>query len=530
MIVGSTNCRSLLILLVTASLAWCRSGLAEEDRIPFDEKELYEHLDRYESNQYCGLRYVLNDHQKMDYLTTPTRKERDEWLIKFWKMNDPTPTTRKNERRLEHEQRVDSALERFYSPEFPGWDCRGEILIRFGEPDMIQEVSDKVMSSAENPKEEFDFNMPGELWHYYSLNMVVPFEEATLNGEHIYYLDLATIEDREMTEFTRRFTKNGGGPAMYQVSEGHSRLTESRTYSSSNLFRMNFASTPELLNFYSNLENNRYAHSVDIKCDPLDCYFDITSFDGGNGKLRTEVNFEIHAEDLSYKITDTGFKTDFEVRVKVFDMDMKEIVSGEDSIEIELPILPQPDSHWLLPAQCILTLDPGYYRFGLEISDLRNHKHGSVLVSRYIAPMGDTLSVSDIQLASTINPSWNRTIFIKGHLHIVPHPIHAYKRPDPVKFYFEIYGLLVDQDDIGIFEVEYEVEPKDKRRKGPVFQNIAPIVSSTIESSGFGSTQQVYLEIDSRNLWESNFRLRVRVMDRRTRKSIETMTSFSILD
>ncbi len=125
------------------------------------------------------------------------------------------------------------------------------------------------------------------------------------------------------------------------------------------------------MNFYSNLEHNRHFHTADIARQPLPCYFDITNFRGGQGKVRTEVNFEIPARELTFEKVREGFKTDFEVKVAVYDLNMEEVVSGMDVVDIDLPEKPEPDSPWLLPAQFILTLDPGYYRFGLEVRDRR---------------------------------------------------------------------------------------------------------------------------------------------------------------
>jgi hypothetical protein len=302
------------------------------------------------------------------------------------------------------------------------------------------------------------------------------------------------------------------------------------TYSSSNVYSLFFTASDELMAFYSHLEHNRHFHAADLMRVPLPCYFDITAFKGGQGKVRTEVNFEIPARELSYEAGPDGYTTDFEVKVAVYDLNMKEVVSGMDLVDIVLPERPGPDSPWLLPAQFILTLDPGYYRFGLEVRDRRTQKHGAFLASRNIFPMGDTLCVSDIQLASSIGPSSGRTSFIKGPLRVIPHPVHTYRKPDPVRFYFEIYGLDLDDEDFVFWEVEYSVEPKEKKREGPVYKDVGTVMSSKFNASGFGSTQHERLEIDSEELWEGSFRLRIRVMDRRTRKSVETQTSFSILE
>jgi len=482
-----------------------------------DELELYSRLDRYEKRRYEGLRYLMNDYQKRHYLTIPDRKERDEWVARFWKLNDPTPATKKNERRIEHEARVEMAREMYPKDGFPGWDHRGETLIRFGKPDVIAEIPGNIgeFDSEYAGGRTRDVKMPGQVWQYIKLGMVVPFENVKLDGEYVYFMEVRPVY---------------ADLPSNMLTDGYSDYLESMNYSSSNVYSLFFTASPELLRFYSYLEDNRHFHAADLERVPLPCYFDITSFKGGSGKIRTEVNFEIPARELSYEQETSGWRTDFEVRVAVYGLDMEEVVSRSDVVDIDLPEKPAPDSPWLLPAQFILTLDPGYYRFGLEVMDRRSKKHGVFLSSRNVEAMGDTLCVSDIQLASSITEAGSRTSFIKGPLRVIPHPVHAYRKPDPVRFYFEIYGLDLDDEDFGFWEVEYSVEPREKKREGPVYKDVGTILSARFNSSGFGSMQNERLEIDSKELWEGSFRLRVRVMDRRTRKHVETMTNFSIVE
>ncbi len=508
---------AIIAVLLTMGMP-CATALSRQLMRLEDEIGLYSRLDRYERRRYEGLRYLMNDYQKRHYLTLPGRKERDEWVERFWRLNDPTPATRKNERKAEHEERVETARAMYPKEGFPGWDHRGETLIRFGKPDVIADIPGNIGGfdaySHQNAAE--DIKMPGEVWHYTRLRMVVPFEDVNLSGEMIYFMEV----------------KQAGGSVFphQQLTDSYSDYLESMSYSSSNVYELFFTASPELLNFYSNLEHNRYFHTADIARVPLPCYFDITAFRGGGGRMRAEVNFEIPARELSFEMAEKGWKTDFEVRVAVYDLDMQEVVSGYDVVDIDLPEQPKPDSPWLLPAQFILTLDPGYYRFGLEVRDRRTGKQGVFLASRQIRSVGDTLSLSDIQLASSITEAGGRTSFVKGPLRVIPHPVHAYRKPDPVRFYFEIYGLDTDDEDFAFWEVEYSVEPKEKRRKGPVYEEAGTILSSRANASGFGSMQHERLEIDSRDLWEGSFRLRVRVMDRRTRNHVETMTNFSILE
>ena len=87
--------------------------------------------------------------------------DRSEWLRKYWKQRDPTPTTETNEGLIEFEERIKYARAHFselwnyrhfrYLKDQhrregwlrAPWDARGEIYIKYGEPDAISPVDNK---------------------------------------------------------------------------------------------------------------------------------------------------------------------------------------------------------------------------------------------------------------------------------------------------------------------------------------------------------------------------------------------------
>ncbi len=112
----------------------------------------------------------------------------------------------------------------------------------------------------------------------------------------------------------------------------------------------------------------------------------------------------------------------------------------------------------------------------------------------------------------------------------VPHPLHAYRKPHPLTFYFEIYGLDTDREGMAFYSVEYSITPVEKRRWGPVLKEITTAVSSKFQTAGYGSTQVQRLEIATDALWEGAFKLNVTVTDRRSYEVARKSTRFSILD
>lgn len=100
-----------------------------------------------------GLWHIVPADAYAVFQSLDSEYDRQEWLRRFWKRNDPTPTTEKNEFREEFERRVIHARAEFAEPwnnrharylpdqylregwERAPWDARGELYIKFGEPD-----------------------------------------------------------------------------------------------------------------------------------------------------------------------------------------------------------------------------------------------------------------------------------------------------------------------------------------------------------------------------------------------------------
>ena len=116
MVVLSTTVLSVSILSVPLV-----SGPADEYQV-FDEYGLYQKLTYNEKKRYDALQYLFNDYQKKQYLSFDDLVPRAEWLRKYWLMLDPTPTTRKNERKVEHLTRVALVKKLFPKKDPPGWD------------------------------------------------------------------------------------------------------------------------------------------------------------------------------------------------------------------------------------------------------------------------------------------------------------------------------------------------------------------------------------------------------------------------
>ena len=475
------------------------------------EKRLVARLPADELKEYYGLQYLLSDTQKMEYLSLRTEKKRAQWLDRFWIAFDPTPSTKANEVRMEHEQRVAAARQLFGRTDPPGWDDRGEILIRFGSPSLRTKITGGVMPVGRE--------IPKEFWRYDVLNMSVTFTDYNWKGEFTYHCP------------QRRLVEPG---LPIEPPEGDD-IAE--TY-----FRMNLAAMrPNRIwemdcikarhadqNFQVYMEIYAAVYSSDIEWAPLSCSYDIVSFRGGDKIDRTEISFEVPAETRAAARQGAARGAKVELGVLVRGDNLREVASGEDSIEIAGQTGARTASD-LVPGQIVLALKPGRYHVGIEAREPNSKRRAVFKTDVDIPAYKASPCISEIQFASSITESEENSKFVKGNLRVVPHPLHTYRIPTPIVFYFEIYGLDTDKEGKTFYRVEYRIIPLEKRRWGPVLQEVSANVGSALETSDYGSTQPQRLSIATNELWEGPFRLDVTVTDRRTFKTAVQSAKFSIL-
>ncbi len=534
---GKSACGALLMLALMP--LFFRTEAAGEDFK--GENALLPRLAQEELVTYFGLRYSLNKHQMRQYLSLETKEERRKWIDIYWIGMDPTPATEGNERRTEHEARVRLARKLFGMKKPPGWDRRGETLIRYGMPAMRRTIPADIGFYRAIP--------PGEIWYYKALDMLVPFQNFNLRGEFIFAFETYGMTGREISDKTKAIAQYLTSTPAEQL--GKASNDEIRAITGFNPDNIDYIADPDIRaelgrdmiaaieaekdqkrrnNFDKYLKENPVVYSVELRKDNLPVYFDVTTFGGGGENVRTDVNFEIPAGGISFiregRTLGAGIKLDLLVR----DMESNIVAKACDTVVVSQDGGDTWQGPGHIPGQISVALRPGYYRLGIEARDIGSNRTGVFRTNIGLTRMDDRLSLSDILFASSIREADGLVKFQKGNLQVVPHPLHAYRIPYPLTLYFEIYGLDTDRDGLSYYTVEYRIIPVTKKRQGPVIEEPPPAIDSRFETNGFGPTQVQRLEIATENLWTGAFSLVVTVQDRRTRESVEKRANFSIIE
>ncbi len=118
------------------------------------------------------LRYVAKDSELRAIRRATSPEEKLRLFQEFWADRDPTPGTPRNESLEEYYFRVAYANERYSRFRDSGWTTdRGEVFIRFGEPDEVE-------------NHPFDFGTrPYQIWYYFGQGRRFLFVDETGGGD-----------------------------------------------------------------------------------------------------------------------------------------------------------------------------------------------------------------------------------------------------------------------------------------------------------------------------------------------------------
>lgn len=517
--------------------------------------------------EVASLQYLMNGYQLQQFFALPSDTLRRDWITRFWAKHDPTPATPKNEMKTEHYLRADIAQSEFQIAEFPGWDKRGEVLIRYGFPDYRGTMPPEVTARK--------VHAPGELWFYKRHQMIVQFRDESMLGnfkyaitplgdaegvspelmEFLTYDSEQTIQEQipaqylefyeapELNDPGKRWTKmDEVFKGLPQNSPLRPRVHGTREEIDDNAspdYARNLPANPSDVfyadeareyasNFEGVLEDTPSSYPFNFAKTSFTFYFGVDQFRGGDGVNRIEVNLEFPVQPVEGKSLPAR---NYQAEAVVMDENYQ--VIERKKRDIALPsTMARPDGGRLMPAQIVFSLPRGYYRVAVNMSDL-DVKHSSAYRTNVSSRNFDEeLALSDILFAQKIAPTAELSPFSRGALEVVPHPIRRYAVGTPVPVYFEIYGLDLEERGQSDYEVEYRVVPSsdDKKSIFDRFDGGETVFASRFEGSGFNANEPLHLTIKSENLKPGLYDFIVRVKDELSQSETYRQASFRIVE
>ena len=541
-------------------------------------------LDPEEQEVYGDLEHVATD-ETIESWNSATGEEKDELWRDFWNVRDPNPVTIENERLVEHYKRVMYARIHFSSAQFP-YDRRGEIYVRYGEPDDRRRF---LYRSYEDPR---DFYQPTaklavdtireKNWQFgYRLKVDrgqvsiqleqdtkqrVGFGTASLltvnnvNADNIGADGTSIKEQAEVDYETRTLQRREMGPSyrseswVYLAHDMELFFVDQMGGGRFDypLRTLMISTEPENSVVFNAIQKEEMHHPQrvaerlierspedyehDFGGEVLDYAYDMATFRGQGKQTVVELTYSIPVWQFGDVTDGNGSETFLRNQATLRDSVSKPVFTQKfrfGPIERPKRRLSAEQSRASVYTLAIdVQAPPGQFTAAVEMRDEALQRIGiykkPVTIPDY---QGDALMISDLKLSTGITPTDRTGPFVRKGFNIVPHPLRAYGRGQLVYVYYEVYNLGMGEEGRSSYETYYEVTPEDipgLRGRPPRQSGEMGKVLMTYEGEGDTSEEAVFTAIDTTDLEPGVYMLTVTLKDRHTGESVSRSTNFIV--
>ncbi len=519
-----------------------------EDALSVFQKYL-DTLSQREKALYEDISLIATPEEIASYRAIPDR-DVDAFLDAFWIRKDPFGTTGGSQRRAEHYRRVWHARTFFGRYKYP-FDQRGEIYIRYGEPDYrstwrepnasvpipVQRIQEKLafqlygrpgttatytgpvfpvriaLRNVESnlPLEEDDgtlglrgwkpvtagndfSSVPWEVWIYPDINHGIEVVFTDEMHTNIYgYAPVPTIDREDAYDVASR-----GSPLRF--------LRLMNDYSPASQVAAAAAKKPE-----------RYDTS---DLDPLNFYYESLSFRGKNGKTDLQINIGLPIDEVAMS-SDPDTTVVIERRIALVDDQNREAKRLRENVAISLP--PGLRGKSLIARDRIdIPLSPGEYDLAVQMWRIHTNRLGNYREKVRLHDFsGDSLMLSDLQIAQHIEEqspteSQSDTLSARDKWRITTSPSRTFFQGTPIFAYFEIYNLTRDTFGQTRYEVAFAVAPEKGRELASqprIKRRDGELITVQYEQTGRELWIADYVELDIGRVEPGRYRLIMTVKD-----------------
>lgn len=476
---------------------------------------------------YDGLQYFMSDSLRAGFMGLSSDALRTEFVRRYWALRDPTPTTPENERRDEHDRRVEYARTHFAMPRRPYWDARGEFYIRFSAPAAIR-------NEPANVRVGMGYVPRRETWVYDGTDLEVSFEQGTpglpyaLGNSSVKQTNRRDLLDEakkiygEETAAAHGFQNDDDRVAVRELApDAHVTSLQPWAPREGAVLAENITQTAAEM-FTSSALPPRFVPAV----------FDCDAFRADSGRTRVEAHLQFNLRDVQFMAMDSLWAARVRVQGVLFDANLHEV--ARDGYEETIPVrsCDTATSATLWPAQLAFDVPAGEYRLALRVLDAQDGGAGDFAVDLRVPRFAPgSLLLSDLELATGIEarPDLLESRFAKGAQVVMPNPSVAYVRGALVVAYFEVYGLQPDAHGERRYSLAYRIQPLEA---APPWKGgtRAPAVESRVVVVGHDEEPAEALRIDVNSLAPGEYRLEVSIRDQLSGAEAAKSTSFRIVD
>ncbi|MSS72660.1 MAG: GWxTD domain-containing protein [Candidatus Latescibacteria bacterium] len=521
---------------------------------------------------YEDIRLVVYPEELTEYEAVVKTGQGEAFLKRFWAKRDPDLITPINERLLEHYRRVWYARMNFSARKQP-WDRRGEVYIRFGEPDhrsRSDQANFQQSLAVQRVKESMAQDLYGKsadigtyLGPVYPLKGGRQYDFAFTTGQQgaqeMALLRAGAGDSPERrkqllneTSIGTDFNTTGMGvegnfSSTATAQEGTELVPwETWVYTKINggfeitftdeFQNDNYDYAPQVLDARIPPDRLRqfswYApqavfqrasavtpdyYSPKIDAPPLKFYYDLADFRGKDGHSALEVYFGIPQVIGRYLLEQDSTRMVVDRQVALLNLETGATFRTQSELAFQGAgdLTRQPGA--FIPDVARLEVPPGKYRLEVTAKDRQSGRMGTYRQDVGIVSYGKgALRLSGLVLAWQVGEGQEGDKFTRHGLRIVPLPTRTFRKGQNIFVYYEVYNLKPDSTGVTRHSVEYTLKTEAGgvlSRVLPGFTGAKPEVAVSQTQAGRQEAEYRYIELDLQGLSPGKGTLTVTVKD-----------------
>jgi len=504
---------------------------------------------------------IIMPEERSEYSQARTIEQKKAFFRKFWKSRDPLPTTEYNERLVEHYRRLNYSKQQFRIKQTKGYDDRGRIYIKHGEPDQNARLvgnfglRDNETWLYRRKPDDFIFHFVQKTTSYFIVPRLV---EAVIGSEYsVAFESRADPENpQEETVMMAPDLNNNFRELLYNRAEIHPlyfrMANEQADFNDPDYLRQEMTTNFEMdesrvLEAGLTVGMSTETYQPDMGTEPLNYYFYTADFMAMNANSNVNIFYGLPIDELEFKRDILGVRVNYENTFAVFDQDWNEVDRVYNQRSYQLKQAPDKNQKGLLMVdKQTLNLPPGEYHYSVSVHDLGSDHlgiyKGDMSVTHY---QPKEFNISQIVLASSITPleeGQRRGKFTRGNLNVMPLPSRTFRQDQSVFVYYEIYFLELNNEGNKGYNVDFTIEAErlDRNLASKIVGSFGRLLSRseekgkitlTFEKEGLPQreVQVEWISIDISDSPPGDYKLNIVVTDAATGKKLIRDTVFSIV-
>lgn len=448
-------------------------------------------------------------------------QEKPSYLIRYWREHDPYPITVQNERLIEHFRRVLYSERSYRTIQGNlGFDDRGKVYIRWGEPD--GRFTDPVPGMSG----EFLIRA-NESWYYPSYGINMTFDFVNVGG---YYQEVPSLIDAFLGNAhfssSAAMQEEGTLAALQQLYLQREHLGgiyhRLATEPDMEMFHLDITAIPLVSKSTKRSSEPRYEFKLSVP--KLEFTHRTAQFRGDSGRTRLEFAYGIPIKQLEQDLkkdttTHFSFLTDFVLMDSLSRRNLH--IMGEQKFERK-PMIDYADLFYLNAEKH--QVSPSPYKMSFQIVEVTCKKADFCIEPVRVRTFhGDTLMISDLKFSQEIRFAGFDSTTGTEKFSMLPYPFSYVHQKKPIFLYFEIYNLFSEPGKGSNYRISLSAAHERKKGEyltlpikslGRIFTRGKPqFIETTYERDNRSKDSNEYIELDLSGLERGNTRLTVTVID-----------------